>query len=114
MGSNTLTAAATLTCPHGATVTATPTEANIKVQGQAPLKSTDSYTISGCPFTIQVGPATVKVPCVSVIWAVPNVMTRGGMIPPLNNKSVGLCIGPLGVQGKVQISNAGQTLVTST
>lgn len=114
MGSNTLTTAATLTCPHGATITATPTESNIKVQGQQPLKATDSFTISGCPFTITVGPATINCPCVTVIWAVPNILTRGSMIPPLNDKSVGLCIGPIGVQGKAQISNAGQTVVTST
>lgn len=114
MGSPTLTSAAQLKCPHGATITATPTETNVTIKGAQPLKVTDTFTVAGCPFTIPAGPATIPSPCTVVIWTVPNLMTLAGQTPLLSQSSVGLCIGLIGVQGTVMVSSAGQSVVTST
>lgn len=114
MGTQTLTSSASLTCPHGAAITATPTEQLVKADGQQPLKATDTFTVAGCPFTIPAGPATIPSPCTVVVWVKPDVMTRASGVPTLSTASVGLCIGLIGVQGTVQIASAGQTKVTST
>ena len=114
MGSNTLNSNASLRCPHGATITATPTEQNVKAGGSRPLKMTDTFSVSGCQFKIPAGPAQIPSPCTTVVWVVPDIMSRAGMTPVLSKNSVGLCIGLIGVQGAVQISSAGQSVVKST
>lgn len=114
MGTHTLTSDAKMKCPHGASITATPTEQNVKIDGKTPLKATDTFTVSGCQFKITAGPATIPSPCTTVVWAVPNVLNRAGMMPPLSTSSVGLCIGLIGVQGSVQVTTAGQTVTKTT
>ena len=114
MGANTLNANAVLTCPHGEQITASPTEMRVMVNGAPPLRMTDVFTVAGCPFTIPAGPATVPSPCVAVVWAKPDMMVRAGGTPTLSESSIGYCLGPSGLQGMVQIANAGQAVVKST
>lgn len=114
MGTTTLNANATLTCPHGGQVNAVPTEPFVLLNGSPPLKVTDVFTVSGCPFMMPAGPATVPSPCVTVTWIKPDLMVRAGGTPTLSSSSIGLCFGPSGVQGTVQIADAGQTAVLST
>lgn len=114
MASETLTSSATMTCPHGATISATPTEQSVKVGGGTPLKMTDTFTVSGCQFKIPAGPAQIPSPCTTVVWAKPDVLSRAGQTPFLSKSSVGLCIGLIGVQGKVQISAPGQNVTKTT
>jgi hypothetical protein len=114
MSSQTLNASASMKCPHGGTVSAVPTESSVKVGSAAPLKMTDTFTISGCQFKIPAGPAQIPSPCTSVIWVKPDMWVLAGMTPTLSKSSIGLCIGLVGVQGKVLISAAGQSVTKTT
>lgn len=109
----TLTDAATLTCPHGATITATATNSKATFGGSKPLHPTDSYTISGCQFKIPAAPSPIPSPCIQVVWVVPDIRVRSGQQPTLSTDSVGICIGATGlVQGNV-IAIPGQIRVSS-
>ncbi len=83
-----LTAASMLMCPHGGTVM--PSPGSTKAQAQSPiLRSSDSFTIAGCPFTT---PAGVPHPCMSIQWVqtATRVKHNGDFV--LNQSSMGLCI----------------------
>ena len=68
-----LTSNATLTCPHGATISATATDNSSTMESGQPLHPTDSFTISGCPFQIPAAPSPIPSPCIQVVWVVPDV-----------------------------------------
>jgi hypothetical protein len=83
-----LTPAATMMCPHGGTVLATPTSASVQAGGGPVLTSADTFVIAGCPFMI----AMVPSPCISVQWlATATASTRGGA-PTLTVASTALCL----------------------
>ncbi|HUB51275.1 MAG TPA: hypothetical protein VL986_03960 [Terracidiphilus sp.] len=84
---NLLTAAATMMCPHGGMVTATPSQTNAQAGGSPILQATDTFIIAGCSFA----PGGVYTPCVSVQWSMPAQHAQVGS-PPLTDSSVGLCL----------------------
>jgi len=95
-----LTMQTQMKCPHGGTVVGIPTD--FKNRAGAPfLRVSDVFLVAGCPF--MTGP--VPTPCITVQWMMPAMKVRGGGVPILTKDSVGMCIGPLGIQGPVQIQD---------
>jgi hypothetical protein len=74
-----ITNASVLTCPHGGTVTITPTS-GLLIDESAAAAVTDEASISGCPEAD---------PCTSVQWATSGVLVVGGqeiaMFPELSS-----------------------------
>ena len=111
MAGNTLTVASELSCPHGGTVTITPSNTKANADGDFIATAADTFTISGCPFTLPTTPPTPS-PCITVQWLVTDEMVQAGA-PTLSMSSQGLCISALGPpQGPVIISST-QTKVSS-
>jgi hypothetical protein len=84
---NLLTPSATMMCPHGGTVTGTPSQTKAMAGGAPILQATDTFVIAGCPFVVGV----VPMPCVSVQWTMPAQQVQVGT-NALNESSVGLCL----------------------
>lgn len=61
----------TLMCPHAGQISIVTTNSRVKLNGQPAVTQLDTYTISGCPFTL---PSTTPHPCVLAKWMV--VATR--------------------------------------
>jgi hypothetical protein len=102
MSSYILTTRASILCPHGGTVTMTPTAVRVAVDGDPPLRIGDLGTIAGCPFTIGSTPS----PCVRTEWMMPanRVTVEGAAV--LTHTSVCLCISAASApQGTAVISN---------
>jgi len=83
---NLLTTASSLLCPHGGTVSAVSANTRAKA-GDFVLRSSDTFTIAGCPFTLPSGPH----PCMTVQWIVAALRTKVLGDPVLTSDSVGLC-----------------------
>jgi hypothetical protein len=94
-----LTAASTMMCPHGGSVTAGP--GSTRASAGAPvLRGSDSFVIAGCTFA----PGGAAHPCVSVNWAATATRVKHGGAFVLNQASVGLCVaGDQAPQGTVLI-----------
>ena len=75
-------------CPHGGTVSITSANSQAKAGGDFIILSSDTFTISGCPF--MVGPAPH--PCMTVKWTTPAHSVRAAGDFVLNEESVGLCL----------------------
>jgi hypothetical protein len=103
-----LTASATMMCPHGGTVTATP--GSTRAQAGAPiLRGSDTFIVAGCTFQISGAPN----PCVSVQWVQTATRVKHGGDFALNESSTGLCLAATQApQGSVIIASAGQTAVS--
>lgn len=100
MASHFLTTQSTLQCPHGGTVTSSTTNTRVKAAGVFVTRSTDMFTIAGCPFTI----SGVPHPCVRVQWDVHCERHTSQGDPSLTLESVGLCLaGDGAMQGMVVI-----------
>ena len=82
-----LTSATTMMCPHGGTVMAIPGQTRATAESPI-LRGSDTYLITGCPFTIGV----VYSPCVSVQWVQTAARVQAGGDFVLNESSVGLCL----------------------
>lgn len=93
-----LTAASTLMCPHGGTVTATPGATNATADAVV-LRASDTFTIAGCAFNV----ATVPQPCTAIQWVKTSLKVKHGGDFVLDAGSVGLCLGPA-PQGVVIVS----------
>jgi hypothetical protein len=112
MAGATLTIASTLTCPHGGTVQISSSNTRVTVNSSAAALSTDTFTVSGCPFQLPTTPPTPS-PCIRVQWTVPDVQTTANSTPTLSESSVGLCLSAQQVpQGPVTIV-AGQARAQS-
>jgi len=81
-----LTTGSSLTCPHGGTVSAVSSNTRTKT-GAFVLRSSDTFTIAGCPFTV----SSVPHPCMTVRWIVTAQRTKVLGDPVLTSDSVGLC-----------------------
>jgi len=102
MATHFLTTTSVLSCPHGGTVTASTSNTRVRADGSPVLRSTDTFTIAGCPFTI--GPAPH--PCVRVKWDVHAEHHTSQGDPSLTLESVGFCLAAEGgTQGIVVISS---------
>ena len=95
-----LTTASVMMCPHGGTVKATSSNTRVTAAGAPMLRSTDSFVITGCPFSI----GSQYHPCVTVKWVQTAQHSKIGD-PTLNVDSLGLCqAGDQAVQGLVSIN----------
>jgi hypothetical protein len=102
MAAHFLTTTSVLSCPHSGTVTASTANTRVKAAGQPIVRSTDTFTIAGCTFTI--GPTPH--PCVRVRWDVHAEHHTAQGDPSLTLESVGLCLAADGAtQGTVVISS---------
>jgi hypothetical protein len=107
----TLTTASSLSCPHGGTVSISSSNATTDAAGSKIVTISDTFTISGCAFTL---PGPKPSPCVRVQWVVPDVRVRVGGVPTLSQTSVGVCISADSIpQGPVVVSST-QPKVVST
>ena len=112
MAGNMLTIAASLTCPHGATVMITPSNPTTTVDGSAIATANDTFTVVGCPFQLPTVPPTPS-PCVTVQWVVTDQRVKANNGATLSESSQGLCYSAMQVpQGPVVIQS-GQTVVSS-
>lgn len=88
-------------CPHGGMVNVISSDTRVQAVGSFVLRSTDTFTIVGCPFNLGV---TLH-PCVQVQWVQPSLKSQavGGFT--LTEESVGLCLAAdMAVQGTVLIN----------
>ena len=93
-----------LQCPHGGTVSITSSNSKSKANGEAILRSSDTFTVSGCSFTLP--PATPH-PCVQVNWVQTATKCKAGGDAALTKGGVGMCVAAdQAVQGTVTISSA--------
>jgi hypothetical protein len=98
-----LTTASSLSCPHGGTVSATSSNSRTKADGSYVVRSNDTFTISGCSFTL---PSGSPHPCVTVQWIVSAMRDSVLQDKVLTTDSVGLCQAADQVpQGSVLINN---------
>jgi hypothetical protein len=89
-----------LQCPHGGQVQITSSNTKTKGGGDALVRSTDTFTISGCPFSTSVGPH----PCVTVQWLTTANKVKADSGQTLTKDSSGLCkAGDQVPQGSVTI-----------
>jgi hypothetical protein len=102
MAAHMLTVASALQCPHGGTVTAATRNTRVKAAGQFVVRSTDTFTVAGCTYTI----GTVPHPCVRVRWDVHAERHTAHGDPTLTEDSVGYCLaGDGAMQGSVVVSS---------
>ncbi|MBK8211876.1 MAG: hypothetical protein IPK78_19975 [Rhodospirillales bacterium] len=102
MASPFLTMTSSMSCPHGGIVTPSTSNTRVKADRQFVLRSTDTFTIGGCSYTI----GNVPHPCVSVRWDVHAERHTSQGDPSLTEDSVGLCLaGDGGTQGTVVITS---------
>jgi hypothetical protein len=102
MASHFLTTTSVLQCPHGGTVTGSTSNTRVKVAGDPIVRSTDTFTIAGCPYTL----GTVPHPCVRVQWDVHAEHHKSQGDPSLTLDSVGFCLAADGgTQGTVVIAS---------
>ena len=99
-----LNASSQLQCPHGGSVSITTTNTKAKADGGFIVRSSDTFTISGCPFTLPapVGPH----PCVRIQWLTTAMKVKADNNPALTRDSSGLCLAADSVpQGSVMVVN---------
>jgi hypothetical protein len=99
MAGHALTKSATMQCPHGGQVQAVPTNTRAKGDDYL-LTQADTFTISGCTFTIPPGSPS---PCLKVQWVVADMRVKAGSAT-LSESATGLCLSGASVpQGPVTI-----------
>jgi hypothetical protein len=93
---------ASMMCPHGGTVQAITSNTRAKAGGGFLLRSTDTFTIAGCPLNISGTPH----PCVQLQWVQTALRSTAASNPTLTDESVGLCVAAdQAAQGSVQITS---------
>jgi hypothetical protein len=98
-----LTTASILQCPHGGMVTATTTNVATQAGGDYVVRSTDTFLIAGCTFTL---PAGTPHPCMTVQWVSSALANQVMSDNVLTESSVGLCLAADQTpQGPVMISS---------
>jgi hypothetical protein len=97
-----LNASSVMMCPHGGTVSAITSNTQVKAAGDFVLRQSDTFMITGCPFTL---PSGTPHPCVEVQWVEAALLSQVLSDSTLTEESVGLCLAPdQVVQGTVLIS----------
>lgn len=97
---NLLTTTTVMMCPHGGTVNAISSNTKTKAGGSYVLRSSDTFTIVGCPFTLGLSPH----PCVQVRWVQASLKSKIVNDSTLTASSVGFCVAAdQAVQGTVLI-----------
>jgi hypothetical protein len=92
-----------LQCPHGGTVSVTSSNTKSKANGQAIVRASDTFTVSGCSFTL---PAGTPHPCLQLNWVQKAAKSKASGDATLTTGSTGLCVaGDQAVQGTVMINS---------
>jgi hypothetical protein len=100
-----------LTCPHGGQVQITSSNSKAKGGGDFLIRPSDTFTISGCPFTLP-PPAGTPHPCMSLQWLTMGMKAKADGDFVLTQDSAALCKAADQVpQGSVLI-NSTQTKVS--
>ena len=97
---NLLNTSSLMLCPHGGTVSVISSNTKTKAAGDFVLRSSDTFLIAGCSFSLP-----PPHPCVRVQWV--QADTRSQVIgdSTLSEESVGLCVASdKAVQGTVLVS----------
>ena len=103
-----LTTASMLMCPHGGTVSAISSNTKATAGGSPLVRSTDTFTIAGCPFQLP-GTPPIPSPCMTVQWMQTDTKSTAGGDPTLSMNSQGLCLAATQApQGTVVISTTQQ------
>jgi hypothetical protein len=98
-----LTTTSSLSCPHGGTVTLSTSNTRVMADGTPVVRSTDTSTVAGCPYTQD---GVTPHPCVRVQWDVHAERHTSQGDPSLTIDSVGFCLSADGgTQGTVVISS---------
>lgn len=98
-----LTTSSILMCPHGGMVQAITSNTKVKTVDGYLLRSSDTFIIVGCAFTLP--PPLLLHPCVQVQWVQPAEKSEVVGDFTLTEESVGLCVAAdLAVQGTVLIN----------
>lgn len=106
MAGHLLNTNSSLQCPHGGKVNIVSTNVRVKADSAYCALSTDTFTISGCPFQIPAAPSPIPSPCVTVRWVVTNLRTKTNSTPNLSRSCVGICQSASQIpQGPVVIAN---------
>jgi uncharacterized Zn-binding protein involved in type VI secretion len=79
---------ATVTCAHSGQAQPAVTSPRVKVDGQAVVTQSGTYTISGCSFTT---PAGAPLPCVTGQWITAATRVTAGGVPVLLQDSQSIC-----------------------
>lgn len=91
-----------LQCPHGGIVNVVSSNTRVQVAGGFVLRSSDTFAIAGCPFTL---PPSELHPCVQVQWVQPAQDSQVIGDFTLTEESVGLCIAvDMAAQGTVLVN----------
>ncbi len=85
-----LTPSSQLMCPHGGMVTAVSQNSQVQAGGDFVLRSSDQFTVAGCPIVIAGAPH----PCMQIQWMQPSQQTQAVQDFTLTESSVGLCTAP--------------------
>lgn len=97
-----LTTASSLMCPHGGQVSISSANTRSKADGAILVRSSDIFTISGCPLNISGAPH----PCIKVDWQVTAQNSKSSGALHLTEESVGFCVaGDQTPQGPAQVLN---------
>lgn len=97
-----LTVGSALQCPHGGVVTASTRNTRVKAAGDFVCRSTDTFSIAGCTYTL----GSIPHPCVRVQWDVHAEHHRSHGAASLTEDSVGYCLAADGaMQGTVVVSS---------
>jgi hypothetical protein len=86
--SSLLTTSSVLMCPHGGTVMATSSNTRAKA-GEFILRMSDTFTITGCPFTL---PGPTPHPCMTVQWVKSALRCKAAGDFALAQDSIGMCL----------------------
>jgi hypothetical protein len=96
-----LNTSSALMCPHGGTVSIVSSNTRAKAGGDFVARSSDTFTIAGCPLNISGSPH----PCVSVKWIQADTRSKAVGDFTLSQESMGLCVaGDQAPQGTVMIN----------
>jgi hypothetical protein len=84
-----LTTESVMMCPHGGSVTAITTNTATQAVGAYVVRSTDTFIVAGCAFTL---PPAVPSPCVTVQWITSSLANTVMGDNVLTMDSQGLCL----------------------
>jgi len=97
---NLLNTSSIMLCPHGGTVSVISSNTKTKAGGDFVVRSSDTFLIAGCSFSVP-----PPHPCVLVQWVQPDTRSQVMGDFTLSEESLGLCVAAdQAVQGTVLVS----------
>ena len=109
MAGGMLTLASVLICPHGGTIQAITSNAQVSIAGVPVLRSSDTFLVAGCPFFIGPKPS----PCLTVQWIVADLRSAAANGATLSQSSIGLCLNEFQAPQGIAVVVQTQSFATS-